>query len=104
MNVGRAIVEHRLKLGLSQAEVARRADTKQSRISEIETLGGNVRFDTLDKIALALGLEVTLQPRPDVQGIPLIKSASPALDRTYTASGPILRVQPAALVTLASEV
>jgi transcriptional regulator with XRE-family HTH domain len=64
MNVGRLIIEYRMRLGLSQAEIARRAGTKQSRISELETLNGNVRFDTLDKVAMALGLEVTLRERP----------------------------------------
>jgi transcriptional regulator with XRE-family HTH domain len=63
MNIGRIIVAQRLKLGLTQDEIARRAGTKQSRISELETLAGNVRLDTLDKIALTLDLEVTLQPR-----------------------------------------
>jgi transcriptional regulator with XRE-family HTH domain len=64
MNVGRMIVRQRLRLGLTQAQIAERAGTKQSRISELETLSGNVRFDTLDKIATVLGLEVTLQERP----------------------------------------
>lgn len=66
MSVGRMIVQHRLRLGVSQAEIARRAGTKQSRVSEIETLSGNVRFDTLDRIAMALGLQITLVERPDV--------------------------------------
>ncbi len=64
MNVGRLIVQYRLRRGLTQAQMAQQAGTKQSRISEIETLSGNVRFDTLDKIAMVLGLEITLQERP----------------------------------------
>jgi transcriptional regulator with XRE-family HTH domain len=66
MNVGRLIVRWRMRLGLTQDELARRAHTKQSRISELEGLRGNVRFDTLDKITRALGLEITLQPRGSV--------------------------------------
>jgi transcriptional regulator with XRE-family HTH domain len=63
MNVGRMIVEYRVRLGLTQEQIAKDAGTKQSRVSELETLSGNLRFDTLDRIAKALGLEVTLQPR-----------------------------------------
>jgi transcriptional regulator with XRE-family HTH domain len=63
MNVGRLIVRYRMRHRWSQQDLAARAGTKQSRVSELETLGGNVRFDTLDKIVTALGLEVTLQER-----------------------------------------
>ncbi len=83
-NVSRMIVEYRMKLGLSQVEVARRAGTKQSRVSELETLAGNVVFDTLDRVALALGLEITLQPRADVAQEPITQSASTLVERTYS--------------------
>jgi len=63
MNVGRLIAHWRMKRGLTQDGLAQIAGTKQSRISELEGLRGNVRFDTLDKISRALGLEITLQPR-----------------------------------------
>jgi len=71
MNVSRMIVRRRMQLGLTQDEIARRAGTKQSRISEIESLAGNVRFDTLDRLTRAMGLEITLQPRVryDAEGI-----------------------------------
>jgi DNA-binding Xre family transcriptional regulator len=71
MNVGRLIVRYRARRRWSQHDLALRAGTKQSRVSELETLSGNVRFDTLDKIASALGLEVTLQERgiPVSQGV-----------------------------------
>lgn len=61
INVARIVSDARMERGLSQAEVARLAGTKQSRVSELETLSGNLRFKTLDSIASALGLEVTLQ-------------------------------------------
>src|SRR5687767_11447787 len=61
MNVGRILIRWRLRKGLTQDQLARLAGTKQSRISELESLGGNVRFDTLDKVTRALGLEITLQ-------------------------------------------
>jgi len=63
MNIGRMVVTSRMRLGLTQEEIARRANTKQGRVSELETLSGNATLDTLDKIAFVLGLEVTLQPR-----------------------------------------
>jgi transcriptional regulator with XRE-family HTH domain len=63
MNVGRLIARWRMRRRLTQDQLARLAGTKQSRISELESLNGNVRFDTLDRISRALGLEVTLQER-----------------------------------------
>ena len=77
MNVGRLLVRWRMKFGLTQKQLAERAGTKQSRISEVETLGGNVRFDTLDRIARALDLEITLQPRVG-HALQLHTSSSPA--------------------------
>ena len=62
-NVANAIASHRIDRGLTQDELGRRAGTKQSRISEIESLQGNVRFDTLDRIARKLNLMITLVPR-----------------------------------------
>lgn len=67
INVARLIGEYRVRCGLTQDELARRAGTKQSRVSEIENLRGNVRFDTLDRIAGALGLTVTLEPRDGME-------------------------------------
>ena len=66
MNVGRLIVRWRVKFGLTQEQLAKRSGTKQSRISEVETLGGNLQFDTLDRISRALGLEITLQLRDHI--------------------------------------
>jgi transcriptional regulator with XRE-family HTH domain len=63
LNVARAVLMTRLERGFSQEEVAKRAGTKQSRISEIEASKGNLRFDTLDRVATALDLMVDLVPR-----------------------------------------
>lgn len=63
INVANVVATARVRLGLTQEELGRRAGTKQSRISELEGLQGNLRFDTLDRIARALGLMVTLVPR-----------------------------------------
>ncbi len=63
INVARAVLRARLDRGLSQEEVGRAAGTKQSRVSEIEGMKGNPRFDTLDRIARVLGLVLALVPR-----------------------------------------
>lgn len=76
MNIGRMIVATRMRLGLTQAEIARRAGTKQGRVSELETLSGNVTLETLDKIALALDLEIALQPRAQPMAVWTVDSGS----------------------------
>lgn len=55
--IARAVLEARLTQGLTQGELAKRAGTKQSRISEIETASGNPRLDTLEKVTSALDLD-----------------------------------------------
>jgi transcriptional regulator with XRE-family HTH domain len=62
-NVARSIAEWRAARQLTQHELACRAGTKQSRISELESARGNVRFDTLNRVTEALGLEITLRER-----------------------------------------
>ncbi len=64
--VANALHSARLALGLSQADLALQAGTKQSRISEIEGMTGNPRFDTLDRVSRAVGLMITLVPREPV--------------------------------------
>lgn len=61
--VANALLSARLALGLTQADLARRVGTKQSRISEIEGMTGNPRFETLDRVSRAVGLMITLVPR-----------------------------------------
>ena len=59
------IAEKRQKLGVSQAELARRIHTKQQVVSDIETLRhANITILTLDKIAKALNshLNITFGP------------------------------------------
>ena len=63
LNVAHEIFDARVALGLTQAELGKEAGTKQSRVSELEAMKGNVRFDTLDRIARVLGLMVTLTAR-----------------------------------------
>jgi transcriptional regulator with XRE-family HTH domain len=61
--VANALLSARLALGYSQADLAFRAVTTQSRISEIEGMTGNPRFETLDRVSRAVGLMIALVPR-----------------------------------------
>ncbi|MEI7482580.1 MAG: helix-turn-helix transcriptional regulator, partial [Elusimicrobiota bacterium] len=55
------IAEKRHKLGMSQAELARRIHTKQQVVSDIETLKhSNITVLTLNKIAKALNSHLTI--------------------------------------------
>jgi len=65
INVARAVLQARLDQGLTQEELGRAAGTKQSRISDLEGLKGNPRFDTLDRVARVLGLMIALIPRSE---------------------------------------
>lgn len=66
MNVSRGIIKRRAEMGLTQAELGRRAKTKQSRVSEVESMKGNPRFSTLDNVTRVLGLMLTVEPRTAV--------------------------------------
>jgi len=59
------IAEKRHKLGVSQAELARRIHTKQQVVSDIETLRhSNITILTLDKIAKALNSHLNISFGP----------------------------------------
>jgi ribosome-binding protein aMBF1 (putative translation factor) len=51
-----AIRERRLELGLTQTEVARRADLRQPEISRLESGGGTPTIGMLERLAQALEL------------------------------------------------
>lgn len=64
------IINRRIELGLTQKELAERANTFQSRISKIESGEYDIRFSTLIDIAEALECEVSkniLIPIDDAQ-------------------------------------
>lgn len=67
MNVSRGIIQRRAELGLTQKELGAQAKTKQSRVSEIESMKGNPRFSTLDNVTRVLGLMLTVVPRTEVE-------------------------------------
>ncbi|KAA9133564.1 helix-turn-helix transcriptional regulator [Marinihelvus fidelis] len=61
--IGALLKLAREQSGLSQAELAKRLNTKKSAISRIENHAEDIRLSTLEKFASALGrsLEVTLR-------------------------------------------
>lgn len=68
-DISRAIAEHRLRLDLSQAELAELCGTTQSAIARVEAGRHPPRIDTLQRIASALdcSLSVELTPRTRVR-------------------------------------
>ena len=66
LNVARAVLNARLSVGWSQETLGKKAGTKQARVSELESVKGNPRLDTLDRVARELGLMVDLVPRKPV--------------------------------------
>jgi transcriptional regulator with XRE-family HTH domain len=58
------IINQRVRLGLSQKELAEKAGTHQSRISKIESAELDVRLSTLIEIAEALECELEIRLLP----------------------------------------
>jgi len=62
------LTARRYQLGISQEEVANRIGSSQSAISDIETgVNRNPQSSTLARMAVAMGLRLTI--RPDVQAL-----------------------------------
>ena len=57
------LVAQRVRLGLSQTEVAARMQTSQSAVARIESGDADVRLSTLERYAAALGQELNLSLR-----------------------------------------
>ncbi|WP_407940409.1 helix-turn-helix domain-containing protein [Nocardia caishijiensis] len=61
MTLGRAVYARRVALGISQSELARRAQTTQPAISRLEAGGGGVpTLAVLDRLGRALGVRFSL--------------------------------------------
>jgi transcriptional regulator with XRE-family HTH domain len=60
---GDLILQHRLRLGLSQRSLARRAGTTQAAVSRIERGLTTPTWDTVQALLLALGYEPELRAR-----------------------------------------
>jgi transcriptional regulator with XRE-family HTH domain len=62
LRLATALAEQRVRLGLSQSELARRLGTPQSQISRIENGARVPNLETLWRWADALNIEIALQP------------------------------------------
>lgn len=55
---GKKVRDERMKLGLSQEELASRADVHRTYIGMIERAEKNITLENIEKIARALGLKI----------------------------------------------
>lgn len=62
LNLTRAILDARLKQGLTQAEIARRAGTTQSAIARFEAGRTNPTLDFASRILHAVGARLEVHP------------------------------------------
>jgi transcriptional regulator with XRE-family HTH domain len=65
--IAKAIIEARLRKGWTQLQLAETAGTKQSRISELESIKGNPTLETIERVARVLDLELSLKPARAVE-------------------------------------
>jgi ribosome-binding protein aMBF1 (putative translation factor) len=63
IGVASAVIAGRAAKRWTQQELAKQAGLKQALVSEIESLRGNPRLETLDKVARVLNLQVALVQR-----------------------------------------
>lgn len=61
-NLAKVLIQAREKSGLSQSEIAKRMNTKQSVVARLESADGNPTIKTLSRYAEALGghLEISI--------------------------------------------
>ncbi len=59
----RAVLDARIKRGLTQAELANRVGTTQSAIARFESGAGNPTLDFLTKVSVALGKRLEIKVR-----------------------------------------
>jgi transcriptional regulator with XRE-family HTH domain len=74
------IVDARVKAGLTQAEVAQRAETTQARISELERGEGNPTVEMLERVSAALAPALNAEAVMNVIGA---RVGGPVLIPTY---------------------
>jgi transcriptional regulator with XRE-family HTH domain len=76
LDLGRQILDLRLARGWTQKELAARAGTKQANISRLENGLLNPSVDMLQRVAEALGAELTVTLEQSPQSTPLAQSIS----------------------------
>ena len=59
------LVERRIRMGLSQTEVAARMGTSQSAVARFESGGADVRLSTLERYAAAIGCSLDWKLRKE---------------------------------------
>lgn len=63
MDPARSVREARRRAGITQEELARRADLRQPAVARIEAGRVTPRVDTLDRLLRACGISLTVEPR-----------------------------------------
>ncbi|MBU0457991.1 helix-turn-helix domain-containing protein [Patescibacteria group bacterium] len=58
--IAQTVIEHRIKEGLTQSELAKKVGTRQSAISRLESGNYNPSINFLEKVAKALNLNLTV--------------------------------------------
>ncbi|MBR3225702.1 MAG: helix-turn-helix domain-containing protein [Atopobiaceae bacterium] len=90
-----AVYHQRTRLGLSQRELAERADVSRHTVVNIEAgRTGGIRLDTLYKVFDALGLQISVFPKQELPSRPS-EDAAAARERfrsRFTAGGDELAV------------
>lgn len=61
--LGETLLQRRIELGYSQRELAEKIGTSQNRIYLIETGEANPTLDTLERLAVVLGVRLTVDLR-----------------------------------------
>ena len=94
INVARAIGEARAERGLSQRELANISNATEGEISDLESLHGIVRFETLDAVARSLDLMIVLEPRREPSDAERWAAAKRGLDAVVAKFAYHLRPRP----------
>jgi transcriptional regulator with XRE-family HTH domain len=99
--IAKVLKEARVRKGLSQRALAKKAAVPQSHISKIENAGVDLRFSSLTEIARALDLEVALVPRKSMPAIKSIARSVPSnIDRPANVVKEFKRLQDSLRIAL----